>query len=201
MVLSKKNINKRSRPTKRSHLCLQTDLGDLPKVLDRFERLASSRLPQKLYWECELALAESFTNVVRHAHRNLPASTPIDLEIALFPRRLEVRIWDFGQPFDWNGQVKARLQNNEDIWAVGGRGLRLIHQVMDRCQYIPARESRLIFRRRDRNCLILYKQLPQPSAQKSRLISLFERAVRKVERIFRKGTGLLIRKCSALVLK
>ncbi|MEM9538907.1 MAG: ATP-binding protein [Cyanobacteria bacterium P01_E01_bin.42] len=181
-------------------MSLPTDLGNLSEVLDRFEKLASPRLSQKLYWECQLALAESFTNVVRHAHRDLPSTTPIDLEIVLFPRGLEIRIWDCGQPFDWEGQLKAILRQEGDPWAVGGRGLCLIHKVMDDCQYIPANKSNLSFRG-DRNCLILCKQLPQRSPQKKPLLAFLKRVVRKLERILRKISSALMRKFAALALK
>lgn len=204
-MLFNKTLKKRNRPLKKLHLSLPTDLGRLPEVLDRFEKLASPRLSQQLYWECQLALAESFTNVVRHAHRDLPPSTPIDLEIALFPRGLEMRIWDCGQPFDWEGRLKDILQHDDDPWAIGGRGLCLIHKVMDDCQYIPAGES-LISQSQisywcDRNCLILCKQLPQRSPQKGSFIAFLKRVARKFERVFRKIAGLLMRKFSALALK
>ncbi|MBP0022333.1 MAG: ATP-binding protein [Cyanobacteria bacterium SBLK] len=195
-----KTLKKRNQSLKKIHLSLPTDLGSLPKVLDRFEKLASPRLSPQLYWECQLALAESFTNVVRHAHRDLPPSTPIDLEIILFPRGLEMRIWDCGQPFDWEGRLEEKLRRDDDPWAVGGRGLCLIHKVMDDCQYIPAGEGQST-RRSDRNCLILCKQLPQRSPRKGGFLALFEGVARKLERVLRKIMGLLMRKCSALALK
>lgn len=194
MVLFKQNIKTKNRPLKQLHLRLITDLGALSEVLDRFENIASSRLSRQLYWECQLALAESFTNVVRHAHQDLPQSTPIDVEIALFPRGLEIRIWDFGQPFDWEGQLRNKLQGDRDPWALGGRGLRLIDRVMDDCRYIPAKNG-------DRNCLILWKQIPQHSPQKGNLIAFSKRVVRKIERVLRKIMGLLARKFSALAIK
>ena len=132
------NAKTHGRPIQKLNLRLKTDLDALPEVLDRFEKLALPRLPGQFYGECQLALAESFTNVVRHAHRNLPRTTPIDLEIDLFSRGLEMRIWDCGQPFDWDGQLQLKLQGDEDPFAIGGRGLFLIHQVMDEHRYIPA---------------------------------------------------------------
>ena len=50
-------------------------------------------------WQGGLIFAEGFTNVVRHAHQNLPPTTLIDLEVKLFDDYLEIRIWDRGQPF------------------------------------------------------------------------------------------------------
>ncbi|MEA5468238.1 ATP-binding protein [Spirulina sp. 06S082] len=193
-MLFKQNVKTQNRPLKKLHLRLKTDLSALSEVLDRFEKIASPRLSRQLYWECQLALAESFTNVVRHAHQGLPQSTPIDLEIALFPRGLEIRIWDSGQPFDWQGQLRAKLQGDRDPWALGGRGLCLIARVMDDYRYIPAEEG-------DRNCLVLWKQIPQSYPQQRSFISFFKRVVRKIERVLRRVMGLLARKFSALVIK
>jgi serine/threonine-protein kinase RsbW len=54
-------------------------------------------------------VVEGFTNAVRHAHKNLPRSTPIDLEITVFNERLEIKIWDLGKPFDFKAKLKEEL--------------------------------------------------------------------------------------------
>nr|WP_239121713.1 ATP-binding protein [Spirulina major] len=195
----KQNVKTQNRPLKKLHLRLKTDLSALSEVLDRFEKIASPRLSRQLYWECQLALAESFTNVVRHAHQDLPQSTPIDLEISLFPRGLEIRIWDSGQPFDWQGQLRDKLQCDRDPWALGGRGLCLINKVMDNCRYIPA--DNCDRGNGDRNCLILWKQIPPSPPQKGNFISFFKQVLRKIERVLRKVMGLFTRKFLALAIK
>jgi serine/threonine-protein kinase RsbW len=52
---------------------------------------------------------EGFTNAVRHAHKNLPRETPIELEITVFNERLEIKIWDSGKPFDFKAKLKEEL--------------------------------------------------------------------------------------------
>jgi len=47
-----------------------------------------------------LALAEGFTNAVRHAHRGLPPETPIEIGLTLHEDWIEIRIWDYGRPFN-----------------------------------------------------------------------------------------------------
>jgi serine/threonine-protein kinase RsbW len=51
-------------------------------------------------------VSEAFTNAVRHAHKNLPRETRIDLEITVFNARLEIKIWDWGELFDLQAKLK-----------------------------------------------------------------------------------------------
>ena len=54
-------------------------------------------------------MSEACTNAVRHAHKNLPRETRIDLEITVFNERLEIQIWDRGKPFDFKAKLKEEL--------------------------------------------------------------------------------------------
>ena len=67
-------------------------------------------LSNRVWLRYQVALAEGFTNVVRHAHKYLPADTPIELQIQLEGRRLVLRIWDSGPPFDLQCKLKERLE-------------------------------------------------------------------------------------------
>lgn len=87
-------------------LQVNNDLNALTKVLEWFEQLEDLSLPNEVWWGCQLALAEGFTNAVRHAHKNLPHSTPIQLEVTVFKGRLELKIWDCGQYFDLNAKIR-----------------------------------------------------------------------------------------------
>jgi len=60
--------------------------------------------------KCILAVSEAFTNAVRHAHKNLPIETPFELEITVFNERLEIKIWDWGEPFDFQAKLKEEWQ-------------------------------------------------------------------------------------------
>ncbi|MEG4999698.1 ATP-binding protein [Microcoleus sp. B4-D4] len=66
-------------------------------------------IPEAVLQQCKLATIEGFTNAVRHAHKNLPFQTPIDLEITVFNERLEVKIWDMGEPFDLQAKLLEEL--------------------------------------------------------------------------------------------
>jgi serine/threonine-protein kinase RsbW len=74
--------------------------------LSPVEQLAALPIPEAVLHQCILAVSEAFTNAVRHAHKNLPRETPIELEITVFNERLEIKIWDWGEPFDFQAKLK-----------------------------------------------------------------------------------------------
>ena len=90
------------------HISLQvnTDLNALTRVLEWFEQLKDLSFPNEVWWKLQLALAEGFTNAVRHAHKNLPVETPVQLEIMVFNGRLELKILDCGPYFDFEAKLK-----------------------------------------------------------------------------------------------
>jgi serine/threonine-protein kinase RsbW len=93
------------------HISLQvnTDLNALTRVLQWFEQLKDLSLPNEVWWKFQLALAEGFTNAVRHAHKNLPVETPVQLEIMVFNGRLELKVWDCGPYFDFDAKLEETL--------------------------------------------------------------------------------------------
>ena len=127
-----------------------TELDCLQDVLVWFEKSVGPYLPQKVAWQCEVALAEAFTNAVRHAHQELPASTPIDLEVELLPNFLEIKVWDWGQPFDLEAQLIAHEEDLNSVEKEGGRGLQFIKKLTDELQYFPCPDQR--------NCLVIRKK-------------------------------------------
>ncbi|WP_299486022.1 anti-sigma regulatory factor [Acaryochloris sp. IP29b_bin.137] len=130
------------------HLDVDTDLNNLAQVMDWFQKIHPSQIPEQKWLECQIALAEGFTNAVRHAHQALPQATPIQVELGIELDRIEIRIWDQGPIFD----LRQYLQSHPAFPSQevdGGRGLLLIHRIADHLQY----------RRVDncRNCLSIVK--------------------------------------------
>ncbi len=119
------------------HISLQvnTDLNALTRVLEWFEQLKDLSLPNEVWWKFQLALAEGFTNAVRHAHKNLPVETPVQLEIMVFNGRLELKILDCGPYFDFEAKLK------ETIAADRKRCLDL--EVLDDTCLMPSRPKTL----------------------------------------------------------
>ncbi|MDY6802266.1 MAG: ATP-binding protein [Cyanobacteriota bacterium] len=140
------DYNKSPEPRK-AQIQLNTGLSANDRVLSWFEGLDKKPIPKTLWLQCELALAEGFTNAVRHAHRELPPDTPIDLEVSIFSNSIEIRIWDFGPPFDLKGWLKNHPAPK--IYAGGGRGIRLMRAIADDLSYTRTNDSR--------NCLLIIK--------------------------------------------
>ncbi|MGB7440962.1 MAG: ATP-binding protein [Coleofasciculaceae cyanobacterium] len=141
----------KDKPLKQSNLHVETDLNAVAEVLQWFEQFSSKLLPEQFCWQTQIALVEGFTNAVRHAHQHLPKKTVIELELKLFENYLEIRIWDWGKPFDLSEKLQTLCQEKCDpLEKEGGRGLIFIDQLTDELSY-----SRLSDQR---NCLLMRKQ-------------------------------------------
>jgi thiosulfate/3-mercaptopyruvate sulfurtransferase len=137
---------------KKSSLTVLTDLEALNQVLSWFDSNRQPSMPPKDWLHCQLALVEGFTNAVRHAHRNLAADTPIELEVTFYSTRVELRIWDSGPPFNLEVRLKELLKKSEskpDHYAGGGRGLILMQKIADYLSYTRVED--------ERNCLLLVR--------------------------------------------
>ncbi len=121
-------------PVQKINLQVNTDLNDLNLVLDWLEQLKDLSLSNEVWYQFQLALAESFTNAVRHAHKNLPAETPIQLEIMVFNGRLELRVWDCGPRFDFDAKLK-------EIIAADRRPCLDLEVLRDTCLMPPSRHK------------------------------------------------------------
>jgi serine/threonine-protein kinase RsbW len=123
-------------------------LTPLDIVLSWFEQLRQPQIPKSVWIRCQLALAEGFTNAVRHAHKGKAPELPIDIEIAVFAESLEIKIWDRGDPFDLEQKIKD-MSEKADIEASGGRGLKLMKDIADSLSYSAEPDRR--------NCLSIVK--------------------------------------------
>jgi serine/threonine-protein kinase RsbW len=111
-------------PLQKIHLQVNTDLKELEQILEWFNQLEPLPIPKTVWFQCQLVLAESFTNAVCHAHKGLPSETPIELEVTVFNDSLEMRIWDYGQPFDLEAKLsELREIDREQLEHKGGRVL------------------------------------------------------------------------------
>lgn len=140
-----------------AHLQVVSELDELAPVLTWFDQFYHCSISQTAWFQCQLALAEGFTNAVRHAHKLLPPSTPIEIEVLRFAEQINIRIWDSGGGFDLNGAL-AQLPPAIPPSAEGGRGLKLMQRLVDDISYC---------RQDNRNCLYLFKRLTADHALSS----------------------------------
>lgn len=132
-----------------SHLRTNTDLHALAQVLTWFDQFNQPTIPHLVWLQCQLALAEGFTNAVRHAHKDCSKNTVIDIEVKVLKQALEIRIWDHGAGFDLE-KTLSEMSMKADREAEGGRGLQLMHQLADTLSYTRTSDQR--------NCLLIVKK-------------------------------------------
>ncbi len=142
------------------HLTVNSSIYNLAQVRNWFNQFKT--IPKSLRQQLDLVLAEGFSNVVYHAHEHLPEETPIDIELEIFPDRVELRIWDQGEPFDLFSKKQILDRRHQEILDVddiptGGRGLMIMESIADRISYDREGDNR--------NCLFIVKFLPSIPAQ------------------------------------
>jgi serine/threonine-protein kinase RsbW len=125
------------------------NLQALDRLLHHFDQLYQPWIPKKDWLQCQLALAEGFTNAVRHAHKNLSPEIPIAVEIILAQQSLEIRIWDRGPYFDLDGFLENVTGRNDHL-SGHGQGLVILQKIASHLSYTRAKD--------DRNCLLIVKQ-------------------------------------------
>jgi serine/threonine-protein kinase RsbW len=131
---------------KQEHLVVDSRLTALLRVQRWFKDVCNS-LEADLDWVKDsfdylnLALAEGFTNAVRHAHAKLPPETPITIDVALQGERVDIHIWDHGAPFDPDNLNEPEPGS---VLQGGGYGWFLLRRLADKVTY---------HRTDDRNCL------------------------------------------------
>lgn len=120
---------------KKIYLKVNTDLTASHEVLSWFEQMNQPSLPDKqIWWQCQTLLIEGFTNIVEHAHKNLPIETPIEMEAVRLNEYIEIRIWSEGQCFDLEEQLR-QTSEFEDNDQERGRGLKIMSAIADKLSY------------------------------------------------------------------
>ena len=133
-------------------LAVVTDIQALEEILLWFEAIAKPYLSPQTLWECKLALSEGFTNTVLYAHRDLPSTLPIIINVNVYRTVLEILIWNQGPFFDLKAklaQLKQQTVNPLDLES--DRGLFFMDKLMDELDYIRLNNQK--------NCLKMRKWL------------------------------------------
>lgn len=130
------------------HLIVDSRLEALFKVQQWFNDVFASLEPDLMWVKhyCDrlnIAVAEGFTNAVRHAHASLPPETPISIDVALRGDCIDILIWDQGDPFDPD---QLREPEPGSLLEDGGYGWFLLRRVADQVTYQ---------RQKNKNCLAI----------------------------------------------
>ncbi|ARV61286.1 ATP-binding protein [Nostocales cyanobacterium HT-58-2] len=121
---------------------INTDIANLSQVLSWFEQLNEPPLDDtNIWWQCQTLLIEGFTNIVEHAHKNLPVETPIEIEAMRSNEKIEIRIWYSGEPFNLEKKLQdtVELEENEEE---RGRGLKIMSAIADNLRYERTTDNR-----------------------------------------------------------
>lgn len=108
------NISESQQLIREAHIQVKTDLGELDQVLQWFEQFNQPPISYDLWMQGKLVLIEGLTNAIRHAHQNLPQSTPIDLDVKVFSNQLELSVWDEGPAFDFEALLARVGREHSD---------------------------------------------------------------------------------------
>jgi serine/threonine-protein kinase RsbW len=92
------------------------------------------RLDRTLTHALVLVTGEAFTNIVRHAHRDVPHAQ-MEIRLQIFPDVISLTFQDQGAPFD----LAAVPDLAPGELRIGGRGIYLMRTLMDElsCQPRP----------------------------------------------------------------
>lgn len=129
------------------------DLKALEKVLLQFNQIYQDFIPTRDWLQCRLALAEGFTNAVRHAHKNVSADIPIRIEVLLKKTMMEIKIWDRGDAFDLQRFI-AESASKQGDWQASGRGIAILNKVSHHLEYYRTEQAE--------NCLLIVKNFTLP---------------------------------------
>jgi serine/threonine-protein kinase RsbW len=77
---------------------------------------------------------------------------PIEVEITLERDSLQIRIWDYGAPFDLDAFL-ANKHRRADQLAGHGQGLPILHKIAAHLSYLRTEDNR--------NCLLIVKRFSE----------------------------------------
>jgi len=84
----------------------------------------------------KLAVDEACTNIIKHAYRDKGGDVRIDVQAE--PGKVEINIFDRGEPFDWSKVKEPDLDLYVEIGKKGGLGIYLMNRLMDTLSYSAA---------------------------------------------------------------
>jgi len=121
-------------PNQTRYLCLIGHIGE--NIARTLRDYSGDR--EKLAFDLNLVLTEAMANAIQHANEGDPAKE-VHIEISTVSQRLIIRVFDFGPGFDVEQYIKPRHPLEEN-----GRGIYLIHTIMDEISYNSTEEGHVL---------------------------------------------------------
>lgn len=116
------------------HLEIPADENNLSEVRDFMADICTrAGFSMRETSNTKLAVDEACTNIIKHAYKNRGGTIRIDVQAE--PGRVEVNIFDRGEPFEWSKIEDPDLQEYVEIGKKGGLGIFLMNRLMDELDY------------------------------------------------------------------
>ncbi len=112
-------------PNQTRYLCLIGHIGE--NIARTLRNYSGDR--EKLAYDLNLVLTEAMANAIQHANEGDP-DKEVHIEISIISQRLIIRVFDFGEGFDFKQYVRPGHPLDEH-----GRGIYLMHSIMDEISY------------------------------------------------------------------
>ncbi|MEN8188920.1 MAG: ATP-binding protein [Thermodesulfobacteriota bacterium] len=93
------------------------------------------QLSPKTTFQINLALDELVTNIINHGHGGDSGDHFIDIQMRMDGSKLTIVLFDDGPPFDLTSAADPNLDAALDERPVGGLGIFLVRQYMDKVEY------------------------------------------------------------------
>lgn len=123
-----------------------------PKALERAQAeietfYAAHKIPAELLQNVRLVLDEVLSNIMRYGYGDKPGD--IEMLAAVSTDRIRLVVRDRARPFNPLEQPEPDFRTPADDRPVGGLGVYLVRQLMDRVEYVyEGGENRLVMERR-----------------------------------------------------
>jgi serine/threonine-protein kinase RsbW len=123
---------------------IDSDLGNVSLVAVAVNRIcAQLGLDEVSAGQVELCIAEAATNAIRHAYHDESGHT-VTIALMASANQLHIEVSDSGTPMP--AEQEHRLVHGTHVWELptndrsslseGGRGLQIIHDLMDEVSYV-----------------------------------------------------------------
>ncbi|SEA09631.1 serine/threonine-protein kinase RsbW [Desulfuromusa kysingii] len=94
---------------------------------------------RELAYHLNLVLTEALANAICHANNSDP-DKEVRVTITASDRDLIIRVFDHGQGFDLETLSQKKAQSCDE----GGRGIQIIHKLMDQVRYIRKEDGNVL---------------------------------------------------------
>jgi len=105
----------------------------------------------------KLAVDEACTNIIKHAYKEKGGDIRIDVQAE--PGKIEITIFDRGEPFDWSNVKEPDLDHYVEIGKKGGLGIFLMNRLMDTLNYSAAEGGNRLYMSKSSSVAIPRQQL------------------------------------------